>query len=129
VQELRDIKPLIELSDYSLYLLISAVVVGLIFAYKLFIYFYKYAKGSCKVNCNKYYFYMYCNLDWSKPKEAAYLATKYAAVLAIDKRRAELYEQLRVRLDRYKYTKNIDKIDSETMNYYNLYKQVCDESL
>ena len=129
MEKLRDIKPFIELSDYSLVLFIFTLIIGLILAYKLFKTTYKYTIENCKVDCQKYYFYMYSNLDWSNPKEAAYLATKYGAILAKDKRRKELFEQLRVRLDNYKYTKNATKIDKETINYYNLYKQVCDESL
>ena len=48
--------------------------------------------------------------------------------LARDKRRKELFMQLRERLDKYKYKQEYKKVDSETLNYYNLYKQVCDES-
>jgi len=126
---LRDIKPLIEINDYSLYLLIATLLLGLYFSYYLFKIFYKLGKRSCKRNCPKYYLAQLNNIDWSNPKEAAYLVTKYGAVLAKDKRRKELFEQLRERLDSYKYKQNIDKIDQETINYYNLYKQVCDESI
>ena len=126
---LRDIKPLIDISDYSLILLILTLLVGAFIGYKLFKIAFNYALKNCKVDCQKYYFYMYSNVDWSNPKEAAYLATKYGAILAKDKRRKELFEQLRERLDRFKYKKDIDVVDSQTLNYYNLYKQVCDESL
>jgi len=128
-ESLKDIKPLMELSDLSFYLLIFTIVFGLFISFKLFKISYKYTKGKCKVDCQKYYFSKFSNIDWSNPKEAAYLATKYGAVLAKDKRRRELYRQLRTRLDRYKYKKEIDRVDEETLNYYNLYKQVCDESL
>ncbi len=126
---LRDIKPLVDISDYSLMLLILTMLFGLFIGYKLFKVAFKYALSNCKVDCQKYYFYMYSNIDWTNPKEAAYLATKYGAVLAKDKRRKELFRQLRDKLDEYKYKKDIDAVDSETLNYYNLYKQVCDESL
>ena len=126
---LKDIKPLIELNDYSLILFVATLIVGLFVGYRLFKISFRYAKRRCKVDCQKYYFYMFSNIDWSKPKEAAYLATRYGAALAKDKRRKELFNQLRTRLDSYKYKKNIEKIDQETINYYNLYKQVCDESL
>ncbi len=126
---LRDIKPLVEVSDYSFILLLTTIVLSIFIAYKLFKLAYKYSIKNCSINCNKYYFYKYSSVDWNKPKEAAYLATKYGAVLAKDRRQKELYEQLRVRLDRYKYKKDIVTVDDETINYYNLYKQVCDESL
>jgi hypothetical protein len=50
-------------------------------------------------------------------------------ILAKDRRRKELFLQLRENLDKYKYAKKNQKVDKDTLNYYNLYKQVCDESL
>jgi hypothetical protein len=128
-QHLKEIKPFIEISDYSLILLVLTLLFALFIAYKLFKIAYHFAKRNCKVNCQKYYFYIFSNIDWSNPKEAAYLATKYGAVLANDKRKKELFAQLRDKLDKYKYKKDIKSVDKETLNYYNLYKQVCDESL
>ncbi len=126
---LRDIKPIVEIPDYSLYILIATVAVGLYFGYILFRKFYIYSRSKCSIDCEKYYYTQFCNIDWSKPKEASYLATKYGLVLAKDKRKKEIFNQLRDRLDIYKYRKDIDKIDSETLNYYNLFKQVCNESI
>jgi len=126
---LRDIKPLIDINDYSLILLILTILFGLFLGYKLFKVAFNYAIKNCKIDCEKYYFYMYSNVDWNNPKEAAYLATKYGAVLAKDKRRKELFRQLRAKLDELKYKKEVVNVDSQTLNYYNLYKQVCDESL
>ena len=128
-EKLIDIRPIIEISDYSLYLLIITILSALFISYKLFKLFYKIAKNNCKINCQKYYFIKFISIDWSNPKEAAYLATKYGEILAQDKRRRELFLQLKKHLDTYKYKKNVADIDEETLNYYNLYKQVCDESL
>ncbi len=128
-QDISDIKPIVEISDYSLIILIITILIALFLAYKLFKYSYNYAKRNCKIDCDKYYFYKYCQADWSNPKEAAYIATKYGAILAQDKRRKELFAQLRQRVDKYKYKVDVGKVDEETLNYYNLYKQVCDESL
>jgi len=129
MEELKDIKPLTEISDYSLILFIITIIIALIIGYKLFKKAYSYASAKCKICCMKYYFEQYKKIDWNNPKKASYEATKYGMLLAQDKRRMEIFKQLRDRLDKYKYKKNIDKIDSETINYYNLYKQVCDESL
>ncbi len=126
---IRDIKPIVEINDYSLYILIITLIIGFYIAYILFKKFYNIAKDGCKIDCERYYFYQFSNIDWSNPKEAAYSATRYGKVLAKDRRRRELFEQLRERLDKYKYKQDIKEVDEETLNYYNLYKQVCDESI
>lgn len=128
-EALRDIKPFIELNDYSLYLFICTLIVATILAVYLFKKVYKYTKEHCHIHCERYYYNRFATIDWSRPKEAAYLATKYGLALAKDRRRRELFLQLRERLDRYKYIKDSAKVDKDTLNYYNLYKQVCDESL
>jgi len=127
--ELIDIKPLIEMSDYSLYIFIITLLIALFIGYKLYKKSYNFAQKRCKIDCMKYYFYKYKNVDWNNPKKAAYEATKYGMYLARDKRRRELFIQLRDRLDRYKYKQDYSEVDRETINYYNLYLQVCDESL
>ncbi len=126
--QLRDIKPLIEFSDYSLWILLATLVAGFYIGYKLFKKVYKKVQKGCPQDCPKYYFEQLKRVDWSNPKKAAYDATKYGRLLARDKRRKEIFNQLRIRLDRYKYKNDIGDVDRETLNYFNLYLQVCDES-
>ncbi|HHD72438.1 MAG TPA: hypothetical protein ENL02_00740, partial [Epsilonproteobacteria bacterium] len=63
------------------------------------------------------------------PKASAYTATKYARLLATDERRRELFEQLEPLLEKYKYKKEVAHVDEETLNQFNLYVQVADESV
>jgi len=126
---LRDIKPFIELSDYSLALFIATLFVGVFFAYIAFKKSYNIAKSNCKIDCQKYYLNRLKSVDWSLPKVAAYEATYYGRLLAQDKRRKELFLQMKSRLDKLKYAKDGAKVDADIMKYYNLYKQVCDESI
>jgi len=126
---LKDIKPFIELNDNSLILLIVTILVGLAIGYLTYKKAYKYAQTNCKVDCQKYFLYRFKSIDWSLPKVAAYEATFYGRLLAQDKRRKEIYLQLKTRLDTLKYAKDSTKLNAEIMRYYNLYKQVCDESI
>ena len=126
---LRDIKPLIPMHDYSWILFIIALLLGGLLGYYLFKRVYKETLKRCKIDCEKYYFHQFSNIDWSNPKEAAYLATRYGLILAKDRRRKELFTQLRKSLEKYKYKRDSQTVDETTINYYNLYKQVCDESL
>ncbi len=128
-ENLQDIKPLIHQSDYSLFLLIATLLLGIALGLFLFKRVYRYMLDKCKIDCEKYFYHKFSSIDWSNPKEAAYQATRYGLALAKDRRRRELYLQLREHLDKYKYTKDVQEVDDETLNYYNLYKQVCDESL
>jgi len=126
---LKDIKPFIEVNDNSLTILAITIIIGLILAYFTFKKAYSAAKLNCKVDCQKYYLYRLKSVDWSLPKLAAYEATYYGRLLAQDKRRKELFLQMKSRLDTLKYSKEDIKVDAEIMKYYNLYKQVCDESI
>jgi hypothetical protein len=129
MQNIKDIKPFIELNDYSFYLLIITIIVGLLLAYFIFKKTYTRVIENCKIDCQKYYLYRLKTVDWSLPKVAAYEATYYGRLLAQDKRRKELFLQMKNRLDILKYSKDNVKVDAEIMKYYNLYKQVCDESI
>jgi len=126
---IKDIKPFIDINDYSLYLFIFTVFVGIVLAYFMFRKVYKKVSSNCKIDCQKYYLYRLKSIDWREPKKAAYEATYYGRLLAQDKRRKELFLQMKSKLDTLKYSRNNIEVDSETIKYYNLYKQVCDESI
>ena len=127
--QLRDIKPLLEIPDSSYYIywglitFISLLVVGMLFfvAKKLW--------DNRKLNLEKGYLEAIKNIDWVDSKKSAYEATHYARLLAIDERRKELFSQLEPMLEKYKYKKEVDEIDVETRNQFNLYVQVADESV
>jgi len=129
VYNLKDIKELAVIEDYSLYLFIAVLIVALITGFYIFKFVYKKVLRGCKIDCKKYYLYKLHSIDLSNPKKAAYEITYYGRKLALDKRSKELFYQLKIRLDRYKYKKDIKRLDRDTINYFNLYKQVCDESI
>jgi hypothetical protein len=129
MEQLRDIKPLLEIPDNSYYiywgLILSAialVVVVLFFVIK------KYLEIR-RENLAKKYLAELHSIDWRDAKESAYKATYYARELATDDRRRELFEQLVPMLDRYKYKKEVDSVDEDTLKRFNLFVQVADESV
>ena len=127
--QLKDIKPLLEIPDSSFYIywgLISFVVLlglGILFfvAKKLW--------ENRKINRAKAYLAALKSVDWSNSKKAAYEVTHYARLLATDARRKELFSQLEPMLERYKYKKEVDQVDQDTLNQYKLFVQVADESI
>jgi len=127
--QLRDIKPLVQISDYSIYVYWALVVVGVILVLlAIFILYYFLIKNK-KANKEKEYLEALNHIDWSSPKKAAYKATYYGRLLAKDDRRKELYTQLLHHLDKYKYKKDVQKADSDTLRAFDLYKRICNESV
>ena len=66
-------------------------------------------------------------LDLSDAKKAAYAITNYGATFKDDSpRHSEMYANLHNRLEKYKYKKEVEKLDEETLGYFELYKEMCD---
>jgi len=127
--QLKDIKPLLEIPDNSIYLywglIILAVLILLALAYFIGMKLWK----QRKINLAKGYLEKLKAIDWKDPKRSAYDATHYARLLATDERRKELFSQLEPLLEKFKYKKKVDEIDQDTLNRFNLYVQVADESV
>jgi len=127
VIKLHDIKPLMEVSDYSLYYLI-ALSVGVFVLILGFVYLlWRYLKRKKRYNKRKDYAQKLIEIDLSKTKDAAYALTHYGALFADDStRHKEMYENLTHRLSPYKYKKEVEKFDDEVVGYIELYKGMLD---
>lgn len=127
--QLRDIKPLLEIPDSSYYIYWGLIIfVGLLILGVLF-FIAKRLWDNRKINLAKGYLEAMKKIDWKDTKKSAYEATHYARLLATDERRKELFSQLEPMLEKYKYKKEVDEIDTDTLNQFNLYVQVADESV
>jgi len=126
---LRDIKPLLEIPDYSyvMFILLSlfllSILLGLVF------FFGKKFWQNRKVNMRKVYFERLKSVDWNNTKKAAYEVTFFGRALATEPRVEEIYRQLLPMLERYKYRKEVPMIDAETMKQYTLLVHIVDESI
>jgi len=126
---LRDIKPLLEIPDSSFYIYWGLIIVGIFLVVGIIFFTALKWWRLKKKNMAKVYLAKLKEIDWSDAKESAYIATHYARLLATDERREKIFEQLNPLLDRYKYKKVVDEVDSETIKYFNLFVQVTDETL
>jgi hypothetical protein len=130
VMEIEDIKPYIDSIDWTLYLSIFLVIVGLTLLVYLVRFLLKKIKIREEKNTRKIYLEVLNNIDWSNPKKAAYEITECGRVLATDDKQKELFANLLVHLQKYKYKKVVDEsIDSKTMREFEIFKQVCNESI
>ncbi|MEA3522677.1 MAG: hypothetical protein U9R50_06855 [Campylobacterota bacterium] len=124
---LHDIKPLVEISDYSLYYLSALIVVGVVIVLALFFFVWKYwNQKNAKTTRKEHYKYLQ-TIDFTDSKMAAYAITKYAYTFSNDgERQQEAYQNLLSRLAPYKYKKSVDAIDDEAKGYFDIYLGMID---
>ncbi|WP_295418314.1 hypothetical protein [Sulfurovum sp.] len=127
--QLKDIKPLLEIPDNSYYIYWGLIIVGSLLLLGILFFITKRLWENRKINLAKGYLEKLKAIDWKDAKHSAYTATHYARLLATDERRKELFSQLEPMLEKYKYKKEVDEVDQETLNKFNLYVQVADESI
>ncbi len=127
--QLRDIKPLVEIPDSSIYLYGALILSALIAIGVLGFFLYTKIRTIKQENREKSYLEALDTIDWNSPKKAAYRATHYGRLLATDERRMELFSQLLPLLERYKYKKEIDAADEAMVRQFELYRKVCHGSV
>jgi hypothetical protein len=128
-EQLRDIKPLLEIPDSSYYIYWGLIIFAMVLAVGILFFAAKKLWENRKINLAKGYLEALKKIDWQDTKKSAYQATHYARLLATDERKAELFSQLEPMLEQYKYKKEVDMVDTDTQNKFNLYVQVADESI
>jgi len=127
--QLRDIKPLLEIPDSSIYLYWGVITFVALLLIGVLFFVIKKLWENRKKNLAKEYLAALKAIDWKDTKKSAYAATRYARLLATDERRKELFSQLEPKLEQYKYKKEVGEVDEDTRNLFNLYVQVSDESV
>ena len=124
---LHDIKPLVEVQEYSLLYLIGVSIIALvIFVGSLYLIL-RWLKHRNAFNIRKEHYKLLEALDLSDAKKAAYDVTFYGATFKDDSpRHTEMYKNLVDRLEQYKYKKNVENLDSEVLGYIDVYKGMLD---
>jgi len=121
---LKDIKPLVEIPDYSLYLLIALIVVLsvilLLIAWRLFGYFKNRTNKSKRERALK----ILESLDLEDTKVAAYAITRYGKYLATEDRTKDIYKNLIAKLEKHKYRKESTPFERESIDYFHLFLEV-----
>ena len=112
---LHDIKPLIDVPEFSLYYLIVTVIVGVILFTLLIFALIRFIKNRNKFSLRKEHLKLLNAVEFSDAKKAAYDITYYAQSFQNDSlEHQEAYEHLQNNLETYKYRKNVDSFDEET---------------
>ncbi|MDF1882924.1 hypothetical protein JHD49_03125 [Sulfurimonas sp. SAG-AH-194-C21] len=112
---LHDIKPLIEIQEYSFYYFVSLVIAATIIVSVIIYLLYKYIKNKNSFNIRAEHLKLLKTVDLSQTKKAAYEITLYGASFELDsEQHKELYSSLVEELETYKYKKDVDSFSEET---------------
>lgn len=124
---LHDIKPLVEVPDNSLTVLIiiASVILSLILV-SLVLWLYTKYKKTKEVNLRKVYLKKIHEVDVSNAKQAAYEISEYARFIAKSDKEISLLESLDERLSQYKYKKSVEALDKETLGHFHVFLEVVD---
>ncbi|WP_345977330.1 hypothetical protein [Sulfurimonas sp. HSL3-7] len=111
MEELRDIKGLVEVTDYSLYYFIGAVTMTLILLAVLGVILYKYFTRKEPLTQQKVAIALLEKFEFGDAKQSAYDFTHLANYAVNEAQRKEL-EQILEALEPYKFKKEVPELDA-----------------
>jgi len=124
---LHDIKTIVEVPEYSLYYLLVIGVVGMVVLIAIVYFIYRFLNNKNQYNERKEHFKILNSVDLEDTKKTAYAISLYGATFKDDgERQKGMYNNLLERLEVYKYKKDVQKFDKETLSYVELYKGMID---
>ena len=124
---LHDIKPIVDVQEYSLYYLLGTIGVSILIICGILYLLYIWYKKRNAFNIREHNAKLLNALDLSDTKNAAYAMSSYGITFKDDSlRHEEMFTNLSQRLESYKYKKSVDVFDDETLGYIELYKGMID---
>ena len=124
---IHDIKTIVEVEEYSYYYFLAISAFGVIVLLGAIYLIYKFLRNKNKYNERKEHFSLLNSVDLNDTKKAAYAISLYGATFKDDgERQKGMYENLVSRLEVYKYRKNVEAFDKETLSFIELYKGMID---
>jgi len=125
---LHDIKPLVEIPDYSFYYFLVLLFIATVIVIGLFFLFIKWFRSRKKFDIRKEHAKALQKVKLTDAKKAAYALTKYGATFQNDSpRHQKIYKELLDALAKYKYKKEVhEKFDANTLRLIELYRGMID---
>lgn len=124
---LHDIKPIVEIQEYSLYYFLATVSIAMVVLFGLLYLLYMWIQKRNRFNQRAENLKLIQTLDINKTKEYAYGITSLGFIFKDDSpQHSEMYENLTARLGEYKYKKEVDEFDDEVKGYIEVYKGMLD---
>lgn len=124
--KIHDIKPIVEIPDFSVYLYYGLIfLVCIVFCIIIYA-VYSFFKPKSKTQ-EMHWYEKLKNLDFSNIKQTAYDISKYGRYLAKEERQIRLIEELTNELTSYKYKKEIPpKLTQEIQSKFNIFMETLD---
>jgi len=124
---LHDIKPLVDIQEYSMEYLIGLGVVGVILLLGAIYLLFVWLRYKNRFNIRKEHYKLFNAITYEESKNAAYKLTLYGLTFKDDSpRHQRAFHDLVERLNSYKYKKSVDSFDSETLHSIDIYKSMLD---
>jgi len=124
---LHDIKPIVDVHEYSLYYFLGLGFVVLLLLIGITYLIIRWIKNKNKFNLKKHHLSLINSADLKDTKNSAYTLSIYGATFKNDSdRHLEMYNNLLQRLEIYKYKKDVSSFDDEVIGYIELYKGMLD---
>jgi hypothetical protein len=124
---LRDIKPLVEIQEYSLYYFSALALLAILFVTGAIYFLVKYVKSKKAFNVRKEHLKLMNAIDFSDAKRDAYDMTLYGATFKNDSpKHLDAYENMLDKLEEYKYKRTVDEVKEEAKLYADLYRGMID---
>jgi hypothetical protein len=124
---IHDIKPLVEIHEYSMYYLIGVIAVGSILLLGAVYLVYKWYENRKRFNIRAEHHKLLNNVDYAHSKQAAYDITYYGATFKDDSpQHKKAYENMLEKLEKYKYKKDVESFDDDTKHYIELFEGLID---
>jgi hypothetical protein len=92
------------------------------------VWIYRHFAKAKEEDLRKRYLQKIHQIDTSNAKQAAYEISSYGRFLAQSERAKDMLDNLDQRLSKYKYKKEVEALDDETLGYYKLFLEVLDAS-
>lgn len=123
--KIHDIKPLVEINDYSLYIYMLLWILAVLFFLALIFLVYRFFKNR-KNNQRKEYYKILKELDLNDSKNSAYAITKYGRLLARNEREIKIFEELNEELEAFKYKKEVEALNSNVKIHFGRFMDIID---
>jgi len=124
---LHDIKPLIQIHEYSMYYFMGVCILAALISFGAFYLLYRWYKNNKRFNKRAHDFKILHGIKYEEPKKAAYDLTSYGATFKEDnERHQKAYENMLEKLEKYKYKKDVKNFDADTIHMIDLFKEMID---
>ena len=124
---LHDIKPLLEVQDYSFYYFLAVMAVVVTIVLGILYLLYRYFRTKKRFDIRKEHNEILHKINLKETKKAAYELTEYGATFKDDSpRHLKTYNDMVEKLEKYKYKKSVDDFDRETLRVIELYRGMID---